>query len=495
MEKKNMILALRKLGWSYRRIERETGVRRETIAKYARSEDSKPATLPPGSEAQSQPTHPLVQPSLAASYHHHIEESLTQGLSAKRIYQDLCAAYAYPGSYDSIKRYVRKIKAYATEVYARIEVAPGEEAQVDFTKAAPTLHPATGTYRCPSLFKMTLSCSRYSYEEVVWAQDVESFIRCHERAFQEFGGVPKIMRLDNLKAGVTRACLYDPELNKLYAAFARHAGFTPLPCKVRMPHHKGKVERDIGYTKSNALKGKRFESLDAQNAHLRNWNKTVASLRIHGSTKQQVLTRFLTLEKGALQPLPDTPFALFHFALRKVHPDGYIELKKAYYSVPHQYLGREVEVRFNDHLLEVYCDHQLITVHKRTDLAGQFHTQMGHLPKHKSLRQEGYQRMLLGKADHVGESALKWAKEALDNKGPLSFRLIQGMLSLTRTYPKEQVDWACRIASLNQLFSYRILKKLLTHQKHHTTHPQLIQEHELLRPLSYYTQLTHREED
>jgi transposase len=496
MEKKQIIVSLRKLGWSFRRIQRETGVRRETISKYVLDEQSKAAKVPTGSEGEIRPNCLSKSRSQAVIHHSFIEAGLKQGLTCQRIYQDLCSEHAYAGSYDSVKRYAKKLQLSCPETCVRIETAPGEEAQVDFGKSqAPTLDPATGTYKIPWIFKMTLCFSRHSYEEAVWKQDIETFIRCHERAFESFGGVTKVVRLDNLKAGVARACLYDPEINKVYASYARHAGFTPLACKPNKPEHKGKVERGIGYTK-NAIKCKRFEGLEQVNAYLRHWNETVARLRIHGTTKQQVWKQFVELEKNTLQPLAEKPYDLFEVAIRKVHPDGYIEVKKAFYSVPHQYMGREVEVHFTGHILRVYCDHSLIAVHRRTDKVGHFHTHDDHLPKHKSLRQEGFQRLLLAKAGYIGESALGWAQEVIVEKGPLAYRLIQGMLQLTRSYPKEQVDGVCRTTREKGIFKLRILKRLLQKQTQiETTAPELMQDHELIRPLSQYAQLTQTQED
>lgn len=487
MDKKNLIIALDSLGWSYRRIERETGVRRETISKYVNPKDSKPAISPTGSPGQNSSP---GRPCLARAYHQQIEEAWRQGLSAQRIYQDLCAQYGYPGGYDSVKRYLRTLRPSSPEVFARIETLPGEEAQVDFGKGAPTLHPIHGTFRRPYLFVMTLSCSRHSYEETVWHQDAQTFVRLHERAFQAFGGVPATIRLDNLKAGVTRACFYEPQLNTLYASFARHAGFTPLPCRVATPQHKGKVERNVGYTQDNALKGRRFESLEEQNAYLRHWNKTVACLRIHGSTKEQVWARFERIERQALKPLPDTAFQFFSFGTRKVHVDGHIEVNKAFYSVPHTCLGRDVEVQWDDRLLRVYLDQRLIAVHKIAPQGGLFTTQREHLPPHKNLRQDGHQRLLLAKARHIGTAASFWTQQVLETRGPLAFRLIQGMLSLTRSYPKEQLNRACSITLRHKVFSYRALKSILA-RLHEAPSPDssLTQDHELIRPLSHYAQL------
>lgn len=217
MEKQILIEQLVSLGWSYRRIERETGIRRETISRYDPKHPRnivgvKPAKVPTEAGADTSQNRPKCPPSerdvgadlpppvrptrvsSAAPFDAEIREKLDAGLSAQRIYQDLVVGHGYEGKYDSVKRYVRKLRAKTPELVGRVHVAPGEEAQVDFGTGAPTLK--DGRYRKPWLFKMVLSHSRHSYEEVVWRQDVETFIRCHERAFEAFGGVPRVVRVD-----------------------------------------------------------------------------------------------------------------------------------------------------------------------------------------------------------------------------------------------------------------------------------------------------------
>ena len=174
----------------------------------------------------------------AAVFHQIICNKLDHGQNARSIFQDLVIEEGYNGSYDSVKRYVRKLKKSTPDLYARIETPPGEEAQVDFGEGAPTLK--NGKYRRPWLFVMTLSNSRKSYEECVWKQDVETFILCHEKAFAHFGGVTKVVKIDNLKSAVLKAHLYEPELNPNYLAFAQHYGFIPMPCRVRKPEEKGR---------------------------------------------------------------------------------------------------------------------------------------------------------------------------------------------------------------------------------------------------------------
>lgn len=484
---KTTILSLAELGWSYRRIHRELGVDREAISRCVKEAVSKPANVPTGSPITGQ-TRPPGPASTVEPFRQIVEEKIQQGLDANRIHQDLCSEHGFGGSYDAVKRFVRKLRKTKPEVFARIETPPGKEAHVDFGTAAPTLDGCTGRYRRPSFFVMTLSCSRHSYQEVVWKKDLESFIRCHENAFRFFGGVPEVIRLDNLKAGVTRASFYDPDINKQYQAFAQHYGFVPLPIRPYTPRHNGKVERGVGYTKK-ALKGRTFESLEAQNEFLRTWNRTVARLRIHGTTKQQVWQRFLETDKLTLQPLPGAPFALFRIGTRKVHPDGHIEVERTYYSVPHTHVGQRVEVRWDQRMVRVFAQERLVAVHKKSEIAGSFRTQRSHLPSHKSLTQEEYSARLMGRAERLGPAALAFARGAIKRRGPLAFRVIQGVLSLCRNHPKEQVEWACARAASHGSFRYHVVKELLEKAKPPEPESDLIQEHEIIRPLSVYSNL------
>jgi len=187
--------------------------------------ESKPAKVFPGSGRRSRAT--------AAAYRTAITEKLDAGLSAQRIWQDLVEEFGYAASYESVKRFVRTI-APRRRAVGVFHCAPGAEGQVDFFRGAPTLHAGTGEWRRPWVFRLTLGHSRHGYEEAVWDQRLETFLRLHERAFRDLGGVPLVARHDNLKAAVVRACLYDPDVHEVYLAFATHWGFTPLPTKARM---------------------------------------------------------------------------------------------------------------------------------------------------------------------------------------------------------------------------------------------------------------------
>lgn len=228
MADKQRILALLELGWSYRRIQRETGTDRKTVARYDPRRQSKSTKVSTGSQSVCEP------------YCHIIEAAVAKGLTAQRIWQDLKEDYHFNHEYASVKRFVRKIRRHRPEVAAVMEHPPGDEAQVDFFQGPPTLDPQSGRWHRPWIFRMVLSCCGHSYEQPLWRQEQLPFMRAQENAFLDWGGVPRVVRLDNLKAGVARACLYDPDISELYAAFAKHWGFIPLPCRPRHPPGGGR---------------------------------------------------------------------------------------------------------------------------------------------------------------------------------------------------------------------------------------------------------------
>lgn len=488
MADRQRILALLELGWSYRRIQRETGTRRETVARYDPRRSPKPANLstgPPSKAANLSPG-----PTAAAEpYRDVITAAVACGLTAQRIWQDLREAYGYGHGYASVKRFVRRLKRQRPEVADVLEHPPGQEAQVDFFQGPPTFDQESGRFRRPWVFRMTLSCSRHGYAEPMWGQDRRAFLRAHEHAFQFFGGVPRTVRHDNLKAAVVRACLYDPDISELYLAFSRHWGFAPLPSRPRHPQEQGIAERSGGYLKDNALRGRRFDSLEELAAYLERWNRTVAQVRIHGTTRQQVYAHFLAVEQPALQPLPERCFELFEVGTRTVHPDGHIQVEGAFYSVPHMLVGRQVRVHWDERLVRIYAGEQCLAVHLRVR-PGAFATHEEHRPVHKPARQEAYEATLLAKAEHIGPRALAWARAASQERQVYAYRLLQGMVALTRSHPRERVDWACGLALERRLFRYRPLRRLVEAAAARAPLTRLTQQHALIRDLREYARLS-----
>jgi hypothetical protein len=282
---------------------------------------------------------------------------------------------------------------------------------------------------------------------------------------------------------VIRACFYDPDSHDVYLAFAAHWGFTPLPTQPRHPHENGKQERSGGYVKTNALKGRRFDSLAAQNTFLQHWNRTVARLRIHGTTRRQVWTHFVEVERQALQPLAGEAFPFFTTGERTVHTDGHVEVAGAFYPVPLALLGQRVRVRWDAHLVRVFQGDMLVMVHARV-AAGVFAPRAGEAEA--STRQQAFIDRLVGQCERVGPSFKQWADAALAARGVRAIRLLQGVLALTRRHPRERILAALTQAHAHQHFRYQTIRQLVERRPARPA-PTLVTDDPAIRPMTQYT--------
>lgn len=468
---KESILGLLRLGWRVRRIERETGHRHETIARYGREAGLLPAKSRTKCEVPTDPdsksrTESKVPTDLGKSrsacepHRTFIEAQVAKGRNATAIFQDLHEHHGYDGSYDAVKRFVRKLQPKEPKVSCRFETLPGQEAQVDYGEGARTRDPKTGKYRKPRLFVMTLGYSRHAFRKVVWKSSKQTWCELHEEAFAYFGGVPATIRLDNLKEGVADPDVYDPELNPLYAAMLKHYGVVALPCRPYAPDLKGKVESAVGHTQSTALKGRQFESIEAQNAHLLHWNERWAFTRIHGTTKRQVREMFAE-ERPALAPLAATRFEYFRDGERRVHFDGHIEVDGAYYSVPPRYVGTKVIVHIGRLWLRILDSQtqQLIREHSITG-KGQRRTVDEDLPKQTPPQVEH----LVARIAQIGEACGAFARAVEHERGALATRTLFGLLDLIRRHDADAVEKACRLAVSAGIWRLRFLRTVLAQQ-------------------------------
>lgn len=417
-----------------------------------------------------------------------IEAGLVQGLSAQRLYQDLVSGHGFPGSYDAVKRFVRALESTMPLPFRRMETAPGEEVQVDYGQGAWVIEEDGTRYR-PHLLRLILSASRKGYTEAFRRQTTESFIRGLENGFRAFGGVTATVVIDNLKAAVTRVDWFDPEINPKVRDFAAHYGTVFLPTRPAMPRHKGKVEAGVKYAQANALRGRKFVSLAAQNAFLLEWERTVADTRIHGTTRKQVRALFTEVEAPALHPLPASLFPVFEEGQRTVHRDGYVEVQRAYYSVPPEYLGHELWVRWEARLVRIFDPAMnLIAVHARHDSGG-FRTDPAHIHTHKRRIIERGAEWLLGRASQVGQATGGWARAMYAQRGPAGIRVLQGLLSMIDDHPPARVERACARALEFGAWRLRDLRALLD-----TLPPQtqfsFVSEHPLIRPMAAYGELS-----
>jgi len=509
------IQSLRSAGLSCREISRRLGVHRETVSRHLRlgcKPVLKPAIAPitpagseqtvAGFEASTvsavagfgAPTGlPGSRLSAASPWLAWLLEQYGRGLSAKRIHQDLHTEHpaAVAVSYDSVRRLLKKHGAIQPVPFRRMESPPGYEAQIDFGTGAPVIGP-DGRRRKTHVLRVVLSHSRRGYSEAVFTQSTDDFLRALENALEHFGGVPRTIVIDNLKAGVLQADWFDPELNPKLADFSRHYGTVVLPTKPRTPRHKGKVERGVGYVQSNALKGRSFTSLVAQNDFLTSWECTTADTRIHGTTKRHVLSVFNETERGALLPLPLCRFENFRESKRKVSRDGHVEVAKAFYSVPPEYLGREVWARWNGRTVRVFNERmQQIAIHSRHD-QGRYSTAAAHLHATKINGLERGIAYLLGKTRSIGQQSHAWAEAVVDARGIEGHRVVQGLLSLTNKFTSAALERACETALANQCYRLRTLKQLITHRAEKQQPLEFLSEHPIIRPLEDYAAVVDR---
>jgi transposase len=436
------------------------------------------------SDVTSQPTAP-VQPSRCEPFRAIILAKLEHGLSAQRIYQDLVQAHGFEAKYHSVRRFVQRLNGARPLPFRRMECAAGDEAQVDFGKGAPILQP-NGKRKRPHLFRIVLSHSRKGYSEVVWRQDTETFLRALENAFHHFGGVPKTLVVDNLKAAVLQADWYDPDLNPKIRAFAEHYGSTILPCKPRMPRHKGKIENQIGYAQDNALKGLEFAGLEDQNRHLLEWETSVADTRIHGTTRKQVGKVFEEIERATLLPLPLERFPCFHEAQRVVSRDAHVEVDKAFYSVPPEHLGRTVWVRWDARMVRIFDQRfQQLAVHAKSE-PGRFRTQPEHIAPEKISKVEKSTTWLLNQASYIGSHAQRWCESMLQHRGIEGVRVLQGLISLESRHPSANIDQACEIAQTHGAYRLRAIRELIKRKAPVQEQFEFIDRHPIIRNLSDY---------
>ena len=496
----NSIITLKRQGWSNRRIALQLSINRKTVDAYVKrhlrfNTGPNPPTgsvvengpnPPTGSVVENGPNPPTGNsgpPSLCQSHQSRIKEMLELELSVKRIYQDLSGEYGFSGSYDSVKRFIRRLQSSHPYPVRRIEKLPGEEVQIDFGSGAPVLG-ADGVKRKTWVFRIVLSYSRKAYSESVYHQDTENFIRAMENSFRYFGGVTLTCVPDNLKAAVTKPDFYDPEIVPKLREFGAYYDTVMMPAKSYRPDHKGKVESSVKYVKSNALKGRLFSSLAEQNNFLLEWERKVADQRIHGTTKEQVKNRF-AYERTFLQPLPDTLFPCFEEGIRKVHRDGHVEIAGAYYSAPWEFCRLEVWVRFDLRTVRLFDNNmKQVAIHARVE-KGRFCTDGQHIPAAKIAAIERGPDYLMRKIAKVGPNTEAWARTMLKNRPIEGLRVLHGLYSMTGKYPSAELENGCLAALNMEQFRLRELRSMIGRK---TQQPEFVfmTEHPLIRPINAY---------
>lgn len=458
-------------GQSDQAIHQDLGLHRDTVRKYRqwaaeqgllegemvelealqeRVAASLPLPRPPQNESSVEPYRAVV------------EQLRQEQVEIKAIYQRL-RERGYKGSYQSVWRFVHRLEGDGPEATVRVERGPGEEAQVDFGYAGWMLDPVSGKPRRAWGFVMTLAYSRHQYVEFVFDQQVGTWLECHRHAFEFFGGVPRRVVIDNLKAAIVRACWDDPQVQQSYRECAEHYGFLIAPNRPRTPEHKGKVEQGgVHYVKRNFLGGRDMTLITQANRDVRAWCLTTAGERVHGTTKEAPLVRF-EVEREQLQPLPPSPYDMGVWKVLKLHRDCHVVFEGAYYSAPFTHIGQQVRVRGGNKQVRIYTlDYQLLATHERAEKPGVRYTHPRHLPPEKLpgwlLNREACQEEALT----IGPATTQIVQTLLDD--PVIDRLptVGRLLRLRTRFGDARLEAACQRALTFDDPTYKTVKRILT---------------------------------
>jgi len=457
-----------RVGASQRAIAHDLGLARMTVQKYAQLaaaagylDAAQP--LPDSAELTAR-LGPLAQPPRVPSsvepYRPLVEELLAAGVEMMTIF-DRLRERGYTGSYSSIRRFAHTLQPAKPKAVVRVHTAPGEEAQVDFGSAGTLLDPIGSRPRRAWIFVMTLSYSRHQYAELVFDHKISTWLACHRHAFEWFGGTPRRVVIDNLKAAVLDANLHDPVLGEAYRRQAQHYGFLISPNRPRTPEHKGKVENGVHFAKRSFLAGQQFTDLHTGNAALWRWIVERAGTREHGTTHRPPLAVFEAEERSQLLPLPNDPFELVEIKRAKVHPDCHAVLDASYYSAPYRYVGQVLDAWIFAHVVQLFYGPELVTTHPRAHARGQWLTRTEHYPPHKAAyleRTPAYCRRL---AETIGPSTHAVVDQLLADRPLDRLRSVQALLRLTDQVGKTRLEAACTRASHFGDVRYRRVKDIL----------------------------------
>jgi transposase len=452
-------------------IQRATGLNRRTILRYrdwAQSHHLLEQPLP-SLEALQQllattlpPPAPPQTISSVEPYRALVEQLHADGVEGTAILHRL-KERGYTGALSSIYRFLHHLDPHRVLPPVRVERDPGSEAQVDFGYAGRMLDPATGTLRKTWAFVMTLAFSRHQFVEFVFDQSLPTWITLHQHAFTFFEGVPHRVVLDNLKAGIVKACWDDPQVQTTYRECAEHYGFLIAPCRPRTPEHKGKVEQGgVHYVKRNFLGGRTPSTITQANDDVRMWCLTTAGLRTHGTTKTAPLGRFEAQEQTQMGPLPPTSYDLAIWKQVSVHRDCYVVFDNAFYSVPFRLVGQRLWVRGGSQTVRLYSiSYELIATHPRAQHPGERLTHLDHLPPEKLPQLTWTRQMCQAMAAEVGKATAELVQTLLNDRVLDRHPRVVRILKLREIVGDGRLEAACARALHFGDLTYITIKRIL----------------------------------
>jgi len=401
-----------------------------------------------------------AKPSIFAAFDTRIKEYLDKRVTNLRIYEILKEEYGVRSTYVNLCKYIQKHFPKPIEAYGVQVTFPGEAAEIDFGYLGMLPGPLNTLVKTYGL-AVILGYSRVGYFAICYDQKLQTLITELTNAFLYFGGVPKRLKVDNMKTAILTNQHYDLEFNQDFLEFANHYNTVIIPCSPYSPEQKGTVESGIKYLQGNFINGRTFTDSADLKQQLTGWMTNYANARVHGTTRKIPREVFLAEEKNMLQPLPAEEFAFFNRCVRIVSPNCHIHFENNYYSVPGSLTGKEVTVRWNEHLLRVIFAGEQVALHCKATEQGNYVTERSHLPDYKTYSQTEYQARYENEMAGIGGYAHQYFTMLLEMKESYWFRSVRIILGLEKEYGKEAVNLSLKRALYYQATDITTIKNIL----------------------------------
>ncbi len=418
------------------------------------------------------------------------QELKRKGVTKQLLWEEYTAqhpnrCYSYSQFCDRYRHWLKKQKRSMRQNHKA-----GEKCFVDYCgQTVPIMDAATGEIRDAQIFVGVLGASNYTFAEASYGQTLPEWLSSQTRMLEFFGGCPELVIPDNIRAGVHKACRYDPDLNPSYQQWAAHYQVAVIPARPYKPKDKAKAEVGVQIVERwilARLRKQRFFNLAELNRCIRSLlkelnQKAFKQLPGHRSAA------FEQLDKPALKPLPAKPYTYIDIKTVKVNIDYHVQYRQHHYSVPHHYVGEKLQLQASETLISLSFNGQSVASHPRQNRPG-----TTTLPAHMPIRHQKHQQWSPGRlknwAKAIGPEVLKWVDTQLTRKDhpEQAYRVCLGLLNLNRQYSPERLDKACRIANAAQMYRLKQIKSILQSNRdrwpqQRETDLQLPQAHENIR--------------
>lgn len=483
MYKQITIQTLHKQGIKPSEIARQLGCHRNTIRNVLHRENP--------IEKQTR-----QKPSSLATHKDQIKEWMDKEITNLRIHELLQETYSVQITYTALCKFIQKHLPKPVEAFGVQQTAPGEEAELDFGYLG-MLPGLNGKFVKTWGLVAVLAYSRVGYYAICYDQKLETLVKEVANAFAYFGGVPKKLKVDNMRTAVLENQHYDLQFNQDFLEFANHYSTVIVPCTPYSPEQKGKVESGVKYMQMNFVSGRTFTDNADIAAKLKEWMINYANQRVHGTTKKVPFSVLQQEEKTKLQPLPTEAFAFFNRSTRKVAPNCHIHFENNYYSVPFPHVGKEVTVRWNEQMIRVVYAGEQVALHLKATGIGNYVTVRNHLPDYKVYSENERQVKYENKLKEIGANAHEYFRWLLTTKEPYWFQIVRGILGLHESYGNESVNKTLKRALFYQVRDVATMRRILEQKLYlEEVEPKLLnteqtifvsKDNPLCRDLSYYS--------